>query len=110
MRGYWMIVESPWLQAKVTRIAPHIFDTLFLLSGIAMLFMASLNPLTQPWLLAKFAGLVAYIVLGTIAIKRGSTKQIRITAMVAALAVFAWIVGVAMTRSLLSWLAYLAGA
>lgn len=107
LRGYWMLVSSPRLHLKATRIAPHVVDTLFLLSGIAMLWMTSLNPLTQPWLLAKFAGLVAYIILGTIAIRRGPTLQIRALAFVGAVALFAYIAGVAVTRSVASWVAYL---
>jgi uncharacterized membrane protein SirB2 len=107
LRGYWMITGSAKLQHRVTRIAPHVVDTLFLLSGIAMLVTLSLNPLSQSWLLAKFVGLIVYILLGTIAIRRGSTPQIRTIAFVAALSVFAYVTGVAMSKSPASWLAYL---
>jgi uncharacterized membrane protein SirB2 len=107
LRGYWMMRSSDMLQRKLTRIAPHVIDTLFLLSGIAMLYMLSLNPFTQGWLVAKFAGLIAYILLGTIAIKRGPTLQIRMIAFVGAVSVFAYIAGVALSRSAASWLAYL---
>lgn len=106
VRGYWMMTSSEYLQHRVTRTVPHIVDTVFLLSGIAMLVMLSLNPLTQRWLLAKFAGLIAYVLLGTVAIRRGSTLRIRKTAFVAALAMFAYIVGVALSRSPASWMAY----
>lgn len=108
-RGYWMIVASDLLDHRVTRIAPHIIDTLFLASGIGMLLAISLNPLAQPWLLAKFGGLILYVLLGTVAIKRGSNRNIRIGAFIAALATFAYIVGVGLTRSTLSWTAYLTG-
>jgi len=107
LRGYWMMTGSGILQHRVTRVAPHIVDTIFLLSGIAMLAILSLNPLSHSWLLAKFVGLVVYIVLGTIAIRRGSTMRIRTIAFVAALSVFAYIVGVALSKSPASWLAYL---
>ena len=70
LRGYWMLTESPLLSHRVTRVAPHIIDTVLLLAGIGMLWTVRLNPLTQSWLLAKFAGLIAYIVLGSIAIRR----------------------------------------
>lgn len=109
LRGYWMMTQSDRLQLRVTRIVPHVVDTVFLLSGVAMVWVLQLNVLSQPWLLAKFTGLIIYVVLGAIAIKRGATMQIRITAFTSALAVFAYIVGVAMTKSPVSWLAYLAG-
>lgn len=108
LRGYWMMTESDRLQLKITRIAPHIIDTIFLLSGIALVFMLHLNVFTQPWLLAKFAGLIIYIVLGSIALKRGATRQIRVVAFVAALAVFGYIVGVATAKSPASWLSLFA--
>ncbi len=105
LRGYWMLTESDKLQYRVTRIAPHIVDTVFLMSGVAMVWMLHLNPFMQLWLVAKFTGLIAYILLGTIAIKRGPTKQIRTIALVSAASVFAYIAGVAITRSPMSWLA-----
>jgi len=107
LRGYWMATSSDLLQHRVTRTAPHIVDTVFLLSGIAMLVMLSLNPFSQSWLVAKFTGLIAYILLGTVAIRRGSTLQIRMVAFVAALSVFAYVAGVALSKSPASWLAYL---
>lgn len=103
LRGYWMLAASPMLTRRLVRIAPHVIDTLFLVTGIAMLFTVSLNPLGQPWLLAKFAGLVAYIVLGSIALKRGRTQGQRTLAFFAAVLVFAWIVGVALTKSVAPW-------
>ncbi len=108
LRGYWMMTRSDKLQMKVTRIAPHIIDTLFLLSGIALVSTLHLNAFSEPWLLAKFVGLIGYIVLGTIAIKRGPTLKIRIVAFVGALAVFAYIAGVAVAKSPASWLSLLA--
>jgi len=106
LRGFWMLSGSPELDRPITRIAPHVVDTLFLLSGIAMVVMLSLNPFTHAWLLAKFAGIVAYVVLGTIAIRRGRTNEQRLIAFAAALAVFAYIVGAALAKSPASWLAW----
>jgi uncharacterized membrane protein SirB2 len=107
LRGYWMMQQSDKLQLKFVRIAPHVIDTLFLLSGFALLWVLQINAFSQPWLLAKFAGLIGYIILGVIALKRGSTKQIRVIAFIAALALFAYIIGVALARSPASWLAFL---
>ncbi len=75
-----------------------------MLAGVAMLSMLHLNPFTQSWLLAKFAGLLAYIVLGSIALKRGKTKQTRTVAFVGAVAAFAYVIGVALTKSPLGWI------
>jgi len=107
LRGIWMMTRSDKLQHRAVRIAPHVVDTVFLLSGIAMIALLSLNPFTQSWLVAKFIGLIIYILLGTIAIKRGPTLEIRIVAFVAALSTFAYIAGVAIFKSPVSWLAFL---
>lgn len=105
LRGYWMMSSSALLLHPVTRVLPHIIDTVFLLSGIAMLFMLSLNPFNVPWLVAKFVGLIVYIALGTIALKRGRSRRVQVLALAGAVAVFAYIVGVALSRSPASWLA-----
>ena len=107
VRGFWMMTGSERLARRVTRIAPHIIDALFLVTGIAMIYMLKLPVMQSPWLLAKFAGLVAYVVLGAIALRRGKTMQIRLIAFVGALSAFAYIVGAALSKSPASWLAYL---
>ena len=107
VRGYWMMNNSPMLAMRVTRIAPHIVDTVFLMTGIAMVYILALPLMRSPWLLAKFAGLIAYIVLGAIALRRGPTKEIRLLAFVGALSAFAYVWGAAVAKSPASWLAYL---
>ena len=95
LRGIWMMRESPRLQARWVRVVPHINDTLLLASGLALAFLMGQYPLVDGWLTAKLFALIAYIVLGTIALKRGKTRGVRIAAWVAALAVFAYMVAVA---------------
>lgn len=106
LRGIWMMSKSGKLEAKVTRIAPHVIDSVFLLSGIGLIMVLRLPVMTQPWLLAKFAALVVYIVLGAVALRRGPTISVRRTAFVLALLTFAYIVGVALTRSPFSWFVF----
>ena len=106
LRGYWIATGSAWSQHRVTKIAPHVIDTLFLLSGFGIVFVMHIQVMQQSWLLAKFTGLIAYIVLGVFAFRLGRTPQIKAIAFVAALSVYAYIVGVALTKSVGSWLAY----
>lgn len=95
LRGVWMMRESSRLQARWVRIVPHINDTLLLASGIGLAMLIGQYPLVHGWLTAKFFALIAYIVLGTIALKRGRTRGVRIAAWIAALAVFAYMLAVA---------------
>ena len=56
---------------------------------------------------AKVFGLVAYIVLGSVAVKAGRRRGIRLAAWLAALAIFAYVASVALAEPLgLSWRAY----
>ncbi len=96
LRAIWMLTDSPRLQHRWVKIVPHINDTLLLISAIAMTLIIDQYPFVDSWLTAKVLGLLGYIVLGTIALKRGRTKAIRATAGVGALLVFAYIVTTAL--------------
>lgn len=99
LRGYWMQQQSPRLQHPLTRTLPHIIDTLLLLSAIGLTLILGQYPFTAPWLTAKVTALLLYILLGSLAIKRGPSLRIRIIAFYSALAVFGYILSVALTHS-----------
>ncbi len=95
LRGVWMMADSPRLQARWVRVIPHVNDTLLLSSGLGLAVILGQYPLVDGWLTAKFFALIAYIVLGTVALKRGKTRGQRIAAWIAALLVFGYMVAVA---------------
>jgi len=99
VRGMWMMASPRLLERRWVKIVPHVIDTVLLASAIALAVMIGNYPGTHGWLTAKVAGLVVYIVLGSIALKRGRTRAVRICAFFAALAVFGYIVTVAITKS-----------
>jgi uncharacterized membrane protein SirB2 len=98
LRGAWMMAASPLLQARWVRIVPHIIDTLLLASGIGLAVLIQQYPLVHGWLTAKLIALILYIVLGTLALKRGKTRGQRVAAWIAALLVFGYMVAVAMAH------------
>jgi uncharacterized membrane protein SirB2 len=98
VRGVWMIRESPRLTAKWVRIAPHIIDTALLASAILLALQIRQYPFVHAWLTAKVLALVAYILVGAVGLKYGTTKRIRIAAWLLAIAIFLYIVLVAVTR------------
>lgn len=106
MRGIWMMAESPHLQARWVRSVPHVIDAILLASAIGLTLTLHQYPFAQGWLTAKVLGLIAYIILGSIALKRGSTQTIRVAAFIGSLAVFGYIVSVALTHSPLGFLAW----
>lgn len=97
-RGLLMLRDSPWLTAHFVRVAPHVIDTLLLISAVALAVRLRQYPFLQDWLTAKVLALLLYIVLGAIGLKYGRTRKIRIAAWLAALLTFAYIVAVALTR------------
>jgi uncharacterized membrane protein SirB2 len=99
VRGIWMLRASPRLQQRWARIVPHVVDTLLLASAIGLAAVSHQYPGQMPWLTAKVVALVAYIVLGTVALKRGRTQGVRTAAFIGALACFAYIVAVAVTKN-----------
>lgn len=68
-----------------------------------MVVNLQLAVLQNHWLLAKFAGLVVYIVLGAFALRHGRTLKIRLIAFAGALLAFAYIVNTAISKSPTPW-------
>jgi uncharacterized membrane protein SirB2 len=99
VRGIWMLSGSARLQQRWVKIVPHVVDTLLLASAIGLAAWSSQYPGQSSWLTAKLVALVAYIVLGVIALKRGRTQGVRTAAFIGALACFAYIVAVAVTKN-----------
>lgn len=98
VRGLLMLGRPEALRARWARVLPHVVDTVLLSAAIGMLVVGRINPMDAPWLLAKIGALLVYIGLGTVALKRGRTRGVRLGAWLAALAVLLYIVAVAMTK------------
>jgi uncharacterized membrane protein SirB2 len=105
VRGVWMMRESPWLQKKWVRVAPHIIDTILLVSAILLAMQIQQYPFVQGWLTAKVLALIAYVMIGAIGLKYGRTKKIRIGAWLVAISIFVYIVLVALTHQVLPFVA-----
>jgi uncharacterized membrane protein SirB2 len=99
VRGMWMLAGSPMLSRGWVRRTPHLVDSLLLATAIALAWWAGLSPMSSPWLGAKIGALVAYIVLGSVALKYGKTRLGRLSAFIAAIGCFAYIVTTAVTKN-----------
>lgn len=98
VRGWLMLTDSPLFAQRWMRVAPHVVDTVLLTSAIALSALLQQYPFVDGWLTAKVVALAAYIVLGSIALKRGHTRTIRAVAWVGALLVLAYIIAVALAH------------
>lgn len=98
-----MLRDSPSLQQKWLRFAPHTVDTVLLASAITLAWQLGISPLSAPWLDAKIMALLLYIAIGMVALKHGNTKRIRLFAWLAAQMVFFYMVSVAVTHDPAPW-------
>jgi uncharacterized membrane protein SirB2 len=98
IRYIWMLRESALLQKRSVKVVPHIVDTLLILSAIGLAGIIGFGP-NAAWLSAKIAGLIVYILLGILALKRGRTKSARAVFGVLAIIVFGFIASVARTHN-----------
>ncbi len=101
VRGLWMLINSPMMQRRWVRVAPHFIDTVLLLSAITLAVKIQQYPFVHGWLTAKFVALLAYILLGMVALTYGKTKAQRAVAFVGSVLAFAYIVSVALTKNTL---------
>jgi uncharacterized membrane protein SirB2 len=103
VRGVLLFIHSPLLNKKLLKIAPHIINTIMLVSGILLAVSLGMKPGEHPWLMAKLIGLVIFIILGVGAFKVRNVLLQKIL-WVDALVVFAYIVSVAITKSPMGFL------
>jgi len=97
-RGAASLAGAGWVRSRLARTLPHVVDSVLLASALGLAWMLRLTPASTPWLMAKIVGLLFYIALGMIALQPGRPVGVRATAWVAALAVFGWIVSVALLK------------
>jgi uncharacterized membrane protein SirB2 len=98
LRGGLMLAESHWQRNIVLRYLPHVVDTVLLTTALMLTTVIHQYPFSTGWVTMKAVLLVVYIVLGSIALKRGRTKRIRTVALVAALLTIGFLVTVARTH------------
>lgn len=103
LRGIWMLRDRPSLHARWMKFAPHTVDTVLLASAVTLAWQLGLSPLSTPWLAAKIAALLLYIALGTVALRYGRIRHIRLSAWLMAQMVFFYMVSAAVTHDPAPW-------
>ena len=98
-RGIGSFSGAAWVSSRPARTLPHVVDSMLLVSALTLAWMLRLDPMSAPWLMAKIIGLVAYIALGMVALRPGRPTPVRAAAWIAALATFAYIVSVAISKN-----------
>ncbi len=103
IRGIWMMSSSSLLENRWVKVVPHVNDTILLTAAIILVILSGQYPGPATWINAKIVALLIYILLGTVALKRGKTIQIRIIAWISAILIFMYILVVASSKTVLPW-------
>ncbi len=93
-----MLTRSRITNHAALRYLSYAIDTTLLTAALMLVTILHQYPFVQAWLTVKVLLLVVYIVLGTIALKRGRTRAMQVTCYFAALAVYLFIVSVAIAH------------
>jgi len=110
LRGILMLNDAPIPKQRWLRILTHANDTVLLAAALTLSVMAGWYPFVDAWITAKVFGVIAYIILGSLALRPGRSKGMRLASWLAALAIFAYIASVALLHDprgafgLLGWL------
>jgi uncharacterized membrane protein SirB2 len=107
-RGVLRLAGSTLAHHALARWASYAIDTTLLTAALMLIGIVHQYPFANGWLTAKVLLLFVYVVLGTYALKRAPSQRTAAIAFVAALAVFATIVGAAVLHDARSWFALLA--
>lgn len=95
VRGLALNAGARWAMAAPLRYLSYSIDTVLLTAALMLATMLHQYPFVHGWLTTKVLLLVAYIVLGSYALKRGQTRAVRVGCWLAALTIYVIIISVA---------------
>lgn len=102
LRGVGVLAGASWPLSGAVRALSVGIDVFLLLAGVGL---AVLLQVSQAWLPVKLVWLLAYIVLGSYALKRARTRAGKALAFALALGCVTMLVGVARAHHPLGWFA-----
>lgn len=103
LRGAGVLAAQAWPMRPAVRWLSVGIDVLLLGAGTTLWALLQLNPLQDLWLGAKLVLLLVYIVLGSLALKRASTRTGKLLFLVAALACIGFMASIALAHHPLGW-------
>jgi uncharacterized membrane protein SirB2 len=95
LRGISMLAGAGWYMAAPLRHLSYTIDTVLLTAALMLATILHQYPFVHAWLTVKVLLLVVYVLLGSYALKRGSTRAVKAWTFFAALLVYAFIISVA---------------
>lgn len=104
IRGLGVLTDRLNAAQPMLRKLSYAIDTGLLIAALCLLWILGMNPFVTPWLSVKLGLLLAYIVAGSLALKRARTTAARRAFFVLALTCFGMMYWVARTHRPLPWL------
>ncbi|MFZ5663371.1 MAG: SirB2 family protein [Pseudomonadota bacterium] len=95
LRGLGVLLGARWPNAAPVRWLSYTIDTTLLTAALMLLTLLPGAMFANGWLALKLTLLVAYVVLGVMALRRARTRAARAGFYVAALVTYAYMIGVA---------------
>lgn len=92
------IKASPLLNKKGLKIAPHVIDTLWIITTITLCVMLQQYPFVTPWVTEKLLAFVMYMFMVTFALKLAKTNLMRFIGVIGAVSWLAFAGMVAVTK------------
>ena len=105
LRGAGVLSGMHWPLAAPLRYLSYTIDTVLLTVALMLVAMLPSTVFANHWLTVKLVLLLAYVVLGSVALKRGRSPRVRAIAFGSAIATYAFMFGIARTHQPLGWLA-----
>jgi uncharacterized membrane protein SirB2 len=105
LRGLFLNLGYDWVMAAAIRWVSYTIDTTLLTAALMLTTIIQQYPFVDMWLTVKVVLLVIYIVLGFFSFWRARSRGVRIGCWLAALAVFGFIISVAVAHDPLGILA-----
>lgn len=104
-RGAGVLTGAGWPMHAIVRYSSYAIDTILLTAALMLVAVLPAALFANHWLAVKLVLVVVYVGLGTFALRRARTERGRRIAYVAALVLFALVVGIARRHSPYGWLA-----
>lgn len=104
-RGLGVLADHCWPMAAWARRGSALVDTALLCAGGGLWWALQFNPLHDRWLGTKLMLLPVYIVLGSMALKRAPTLQMKAGFFVASLVCVAFMASIAVNHHPLGFMA-----
>jgi len=95
VRGVLRCSGVRWVTCVPVRVASVAIDTALLAAALILVAMLPCALFVNGWLTAKLLWLLAYVVLGSLALKRARSRRVQIACFVAALLAFTQMLAIA---------------